>query len=207
MRALILIQGINKKGNYLLDGIGHIASHYDKIFYAKTERTFDVIKDSLPFYLQWIPDKYKELLADLIGFFKNKYTRKSINFHISDKIDEFKALGYEVDILSHSLGTLIALALGSKKKKVTVNTLFMLNSPLGIDSKILRLYVKANMLRFSKYFYCRDLQNVWSDNDFVSKDMAKSLKFVEKRADQSTHYSVKNGGHDHKNSIKKIKFD
>lgn len=206
MKALILIQGINKKSNYLLDGIDPVASGYDKIFYAKTERLFDVVKDSLPFYLMWIPDKYKELLADLLGFFKNKYIRRAIDYEIIDKIHEFKSNGYEVDILSHSLGTLIALALGNKDNKVSINNLYFLNSPLGIDLKSLRLYVKFKMSKFSKHFRCNKVYNVWSDDDFVSKDMNKSLKFIEKRSDQSVHLIVKNGGHDHKNSIKKLKI-
>ena len=67
-RAVVLIQGINDNSGYLLPAVkesNFTLDQYDKKVYINSEKYFDKVKKSLPFYLAWIPSNQKDYLADL----------------------------------------------------------------------------------------------------------------------------------------------
>lgn len=181
-RAVVLIQGINDNSGYLLPAVkesNFTLDQYDKKVYINSEKYFDKVKKSLPFYLAWIPSKQKDYLADLWGFFVRKDTRKQINKEVIASIRALEVDGYEIDIIGHSLGTLIALTCGNKKNNIFINNYYCLNTPLGIESPIARFVVQRTVKKYNKHFKCKNLYNLYGTGDYISSKVKKSQSILE----------------------------
>ena len=185
MKALVILQGINDNSGYLLPEIEKStfdSSIYDKIVYINTEKYFDHGKRNLPFYLSWIPNKQKDYLSDIWVFFLKKKIYKKINKEVTNTVIDLQDQGYTVDYLAHSLGTLIALTSGLKRKPVKVDNFYCLNSPLGIEAPIARYFVQRRVKRYDRTFSCNTLYNLYGEKDYISSQMAYSQSIIEETA-------------------------
>jgi len=203
VKALVIIQGINDKPKYMLEDLSSILVKYDYVYYAQTERYFEVVKENLPIYLKWLPIHIKDYAADIWGYLNNRYVSGMINAEITNEILSLVTQGYEVDITGHSLGTLITLCLGSKDRSIELNTFYCLNSPIGIGVKTLRLYIKSYLFFRRRCVKFANIFNIYGTDDFISKEMANADKLLAKRTENVISIARK-GGHSHVDSIKII---
>jgi hypothetical protein len=203
VKALVIIQGINDKPKYMLEDLSGILVKYDYVYYAQTERYFEVVKDNLPVYLRWLPLHIKDYAADIWGYLNNRYVAGMINAEITNEILSLITQGYEVDVIGHSLGTLITLCLGSNDRSIELNTFYCLNSPIGIGAKTLRLYIKSYLFFRRRCVKFANIFNIYGTDDFISKEMANADKLLAKRTENVISIARK-GGHSHVDSIKII---
>lgn len=203
MKALVIIQGINDKPKYMLEDLSSILVKYDYVYYAQTEKYFEVVKDNLPVYLKWLPLHIKDYAADIWGYLNNRYVAGMINAEITNEILNLVTQGYEVDVIGHSLGTLITLCLGTADRCVKLNTFYCLNSPIGIGAKTLRLYIKSYLFFRRRCVKFANIYNIYGTDDFISKEMANADKLLGKRTENVISIARK-GGHSHVDSIKII---
>ncbi len=203
MRALVIVQGINNKPKYMLEGLSELVASYDYVYYAQTEKYFEVVKDNLPIYLKWLPLHIKDYASDIWGYLNNRYVSGMINTEITNEILNLSTQGYKIDIIGHSLGTIITLCLGTSDRCITLNNFYCLNSPIGIAVKTLRLYLKTYLFFRKKCVRFNNIFNVYGTEDLISKDMAGADRLLAKRADSVASIARK-GGHSHIESIKVI---
>ena len=201
MKALIIIQGINDKPRYMLEDLASIAAKYECVYYAQSEKYFEVVKENLPIYLKWLPPHVKDYAADIWGYLNNRYVAGMINAEITNEILNLTTQGYKVDVVAHSLGTLITLCLGTEDRNIELNTFYCLNSPIGIGLKTLRLYIKSYLWFRRKCVSFVNIFNIYGTEDFVSKEMANADKLLAKRAENVVSIAHK-GGHSHADSLR-----
>ena len=201
MEALIIIQGINDKPRYMLEDLANIAAKYECVYYAQSEKYFEVVKENLPIYLKWLPPHIKDYAADIWGYLNNRYVAGMINAEITNEILNLTTQGYKVDVVGHSLGTLITLCLGTEDRNIELNTFYCLNSPIGIGLKTLRLYIKSYLWFRRKCVSFVNIFNIYGTEDFVSKEMANADKLLAKRAENVVSIAHK-GGHSHADSLR-----
>ena len=185
----------------MLSGAESFTEDYDLVEYAETEEVFDVVKDNLPFYFKWLPSNIKDYFADLWGYFTNRYVANIINTRIENTILRLQAAGYQVDILAHSLGTVISMCLGSKDRPLKVNNFYSLNSPIGISLRTARLWVKTKLFINARHIRFKKAYNVYGEDDFVSKDMDKNGQNIFARLSDAVITLPHKYDHDYKKSL------
>lgn len=196
-KALLIIQGISTTREYMkLDTpiIAAYAAKYDSIEYMYTEDIFDK---------GWFSKMFDKL--DFIPYFLNKKKRLEVCRLVNDKVASFEVLGYQVDILAHSLGCIIAMQCGRQKIPVNVNKLVALQSPT--NSKIYGWYVRGQVLKYSDSIKINKLIVTWNKDDKAVANteidlhkMVKKFKGVVKTAFQ---YEL-GKGHDWKRPFKSL---
>lgn len=129
-KCLIVVPGVqspdhkNKKDkpiNYMrLEENSVFLEDYDKVIYFDTELTFDKSLTAK------IADK-----LDFIPYFLNKKMRKEVCTRLNNTITQARTRYDSVDILAHSLGTIISLECGKKKSPVNIDNMVCLQSPIS----------------------------------------------------------------------------
>lgn len=171
-KALLLVQGINSKNKYLLNDLnksGYKPDDYNLIEEVDTESEFDKAWfNRIPVLGQGFVAQY---LGDVWQFYSKLHTKKrqDVCRKVRERIFQLQDTGYQVDIISHSLGTVIALCCGSEARPVKIDTHVILGSPIGIGFWGLRLKTMSHARKFSKNFKAKKIKYIWSRNDFVSK--------------------------------------
>lgn len=186
----------------MLSGAESFTEGYDIVEYAETEEVFDVVKDNLPFYFKWLPATLKDYFADLWGYFTNRYIKSLIDTRITNTVLRLQMAGYEVDILAHSLGTVIAMCLGTKDRPLKVENFYSLNSPIGISLRTARLWVKAKLFIKARHIKFKKSYNVYGEDDFISKEMDKNGQNIFARMSDAVITLPHKYDHDYKKSLK-----
>jgi hypothetical protein len=152
--------------------INNFFNEYDAVEYVYTEDIFDK---------SWFSKLFDKL--DFIPYFLNESKRQKVCRLVNEKIASFAVLGYEVDILSHSLGSIIAMQSGRKTFPIKVNNMICLQPPT--NSKIYGGYVRSQVLKYSSDITINNLILTWNTKDTAVantaidiKKMAKSFKGV-----------------------------
>ncbi|NQY58449.1 hypothetical protein [Cognatishimia sp.] len=202
MKALAIIQGINEENRYLDKDLTDLYKNYQKVVYINTEKYFDSVKRNLPWYLRFIPNKYKDYAADIWGYFTNRYVFDIVNTECNSQIGKLLNQGYEVDVFAHSLGTVITLCLGKKIEKLRLNTFFCIASPMGFFLKSVRLYIKYKLWRNSGNIFFEDIVNIYGENDLISKRMDKNGTNILLKRTKKLITHTHPHGHSHKHSLK-----
>lgn len=167
MKLLILVQGISKtpylKKELHQVGLGQV---YDRVVLAPTESVFD---DSLVSKLP-LMDKH----GDWFQFFTNEKQRIQAARRVTKIIRAAEAMGYTtIDILSHSLGTLISIT-----AKGSIRNLACLGSPLSFSVPGIREYI----LNYTKKYKNLRIKNriiyAWSPKDFVCNVYDKKIEML-----------------------------
>lgn len=169
MRALVVVQGISKKHGYLAkelyeEAAGTIVKAYDVIAPVNTDQFFAKISN--------IPSKILgPVLSDVWNYYTNGKARREACREVRKTITELQSKGFEVDILAHSLGTVITLCSGgnSPARAVSVVNVYLLACPLGIGNLFARMKTNGHTERYSNNFVCKNLFYFWSEKDYVSK--------------------------------------
>jgi hypothetical protein len=167
-RALLVVQGINSNPRYLVEDIAdfrNIKKTYDEILNAPVERIWNKSWISkIPF----VGNKY----GDIISFYTNEKARIQASTVVADRIYELQKAGLEVDILAHSLGTVITLCCGPQfhldRPPVIVRNFYCLNSPIGISIPVVRGKALSHAERFSTNFMANKIYNLYASNDKIS---------------------------------------
>ena len=171
-KALVLLQGIATK-HYIEKALVDSAiptDQYDLIEYIPTEKYLD--KGS---WFSWILlrvpfiRKHWDRFGDIFRYFYNKKTRKKVCSVVNEYISELKKKDYEVDILSHSLGSIIGLTCGKKKSPLSVGKFYAFGSPLGFAFKPFRSIVNKHVDKYSYNLSGERFHLVFNDEDIVSK--------------------------------------
>jgi hypothetical protein len=205
-KALILIQGISSGNGYLRVRYNDakLQTQYDTVKNINTEQFFEMKSNWLLNSLGRLGDS----LNDVWVYYRNTQARKLICKEVRNHIKELQDAGYTVDILAHSLGTVIALCSGPNKLKnlINVNRLILMGSPLGIGNPIARAFTNYHTERYSNNFTCNYIDYLWSSEDFVSKKLIGRtidlLQSVSKTDIKVHHTSTK---HDVKQYLEFIK--
>ncbi len=170
-KALLVVQGINSNPRYLVEDtvdFRKIKLAYDEIINAPVERVWN---KSLVSKLPFVGNKY----GDIISFYTNERARIQAATAVAEKIYELKNAGLEVDILAHSLGTVITLCSGPQyhldRPPVVVRNFFCINSPLGLGIPILKGKALAHAERYSSNFMAHKIWNLYASNDLISKNL------------------------------------
>jgi len=165
-KALVLVQGIHEH-RYIktaLRSSGFDHSVYEKLPYVKTEETFDAFSIEFDWW-----DKY----GDIVKFFFNPFRRKAVCKLLEKKVERLKKLGYEVDIMCHSLGTCIVLC-----SNVQVDKVYMIGSPLSMKTPILGKMVRDYIKKEMNGFKANLINYVWSERDSVCNYFSKEVQEV-----------------------------
>ena len=176
-KALVLVQGISNKDNYIKDALltsDFNLDSYDEWVTAKTEKALDGLFEKVTFGLTsfiGIVDRFGDPIRYLFSEKHRKAACRAVNKEVKKLIDS----GYEVDILAHSLGTIIALTSGTTKNMIQINNFYSFGSPLGsaFFSGLFRRHVQ-------KYIYGINIKNMhycWNRKDIISKKPLKQ-RFV-----------------------------
>ncbi len=201
MKALVVIQGIS---GYEYAGIELAQSrfpleNYDKRAYVQTEEVFDAY---IPKIIRYIPilNTLFDIAIDFLTFMFKKEARKKACKLVNKHITKLQEDGYVVDVIAHSLGTIIVLASGNKKKSVLVDNFYCYNSPLSAKLGIGRLF--RNFIKhFGNRFYCNKLEYVYSKNDLLSGDFNIEVAESLKDTSTETEFINTNSGHSFKKAL------
>lgn len=185
MRTLLLLQGINKKSNYIEEELRRSnfdLSIYDRIEYVNTEQFFDEVLESIPKFLRGklekkcstgcdIPDyeakaSWLDYGVDVWAFFINKKVYKKLLALVEETVKTHKNDGHHIHIVSHSLGTLIGL-----HSDIKINRFFSFASPLGFEFAPLRGLVKLHLYLRGNKFFANQVINIWGAHDYISRQM------------------------------------
>tara|TARA_R110000868_G_scaffold129841_5_gene339047 strand:- start:1359 stop:1976 length:618 start_codon:yes stop_codon:yes gene_type:complete len=154
-KALIIVQGINTQREYMkptLKLVKKFFNRYDAIEYTHTEDIFDGT----------ITAKFVDQ-ADFIPYFFRGKKRKEVCKLVNEKIATLSALGFEVDVLAHSLGCIIALQSGRKLIPLNVNRMITLQSP--IHNWVYGWYVRMKVRKHSGGLTVTNFITTWNPND------------------------------------------
>ncbi|MCH2079643.1 hypothetical protein [Prochlorococcus sp. ALOHA_ZT_50] len=168
-KALVLVQGISNKNNYIEDSLlesDFLLDDYDKWVTAKTEKALDGLFEKFTFGVTsfiGIVDTF----GDPFRYLFSKKHRKAACRAVNSEVKKLTAQGYEVDILAHSLGTIIALTSGTAKSAINVNTFYSFGSPLG--STIFPWLFRRHVQKYIYGINIKTLYYCWNSKDFVSK--------------------------------------
>lgn len=186
MRALVVVQGISKKHGYLAkelyEGLdSKIIKSYDVIAPVNTDQFFAKISN--------IPSKILgSVLSDVWNYYTNGKARREACREVRKTITELQSKGFEVDILAHSLGTVITLCSGgnSPARAISVNNVYLLGSPLGIGNLFARMKTNGHTERYSNNFDAKKIFYLWSEKDYVSKILkGRTLDILKARSVES----------------------
>lgn len=154
-KALVIVQGINNKREYMKPKskvVKEFFSRYDEVDYMYTEDIFDGSLTS-----KFI-DK-----ADFIPYFFSNKRRQMVCRLVNEKIKTLEHLGYEVDVVAHSLGSVIALQSGRKVMPIMVNKMITLQSP--IHNWIYGWFVRGRVRKYSDGLTIRHYITTWNKKD------------------------------------------
>ncbi len=187
-KVLLKIQGINVISDYMTKELelgGIDLSCYEAVELVNTEEEFDKLLKYLPSVavsrllkrraikdVQYTHNEVKAPLVwedyaiDLWAFFANACIYRRVCDKVRLSVMYYKAKGYEVDILCHSLGTLITLHSGA-----SVHTIFCIASPVGFKTHPIRWVVNTHFLASKHKVSCKKLVNIWGVKDVVSGGM------------------------------------
>lgn len=182
MKVLLLVQGISSTDDYILNAVvksGFDTSQYDAIetipteeFFRKTAPWYVKAIEKVPFAKAWT-----SRLNDILRFLHDQDGRIGACRLVRMTIKRYQDKGYSVDMITHSLGTIITLVCGPNKlndntpaisQMVKIDKLYMFASPIGM---ILPFGAKVRefVRRFIMNFYTIELIYVYGLKDFVSK--------------------------------------
>lgn len=154
-KALVVIQGISNIREYMKPNVKEVKeffASYNVREYMYTEDIFDGT----------ITSKFVDR-ADFIPYFFNGEKRKQVCRLVNEKIATLMMLGYEVDVLAHSLGAVIALQAGRKYTPILVNKMITLQSP--IHNWIYGWFVRMKVRRFSGGLTVKHFITTWNKKD------------------------------------------
>lgn len=169
--SLLVVQGINSNGKYLLEDFQDFPSlteKYDNIVNAPVEKAWDRTWISkLPF----VGDKF----GDIWNFYKNEKARIKACEIVSERIYELKRTSERVSVLSHSLGTVITLCSGptyfTKRPPIKVDNLYLMQSPIGLAIPFLDNIALEHAERYATNFIAQRIYNFYSSKDIVSSQL------------------------------------
>lgn len=184
MKALLTIQGINSSQGYLFENAKVLNQFYDRIDQAGVDNYFNK-NEGVIFKLL---GKFGAKLDDVWDFYISNEERKNVCRATRDKILKLQQEGYEVDILAHSLGTVIAICCGPNEatNPIQVNKVILMQSPLGIANLLARMKTNSHAERYSKNFICNELIYTWSSNDYISQVITSRIIDILSRICKST---------------------
>lgn len=172
-RALIAVQGINSD-NYILHELTSSKfprENYQKIVAIPTEEIFD---RTIPGFIKMIPyfnKFYDQYLADIRAFFKDKEARMNACRFVRNQIKALQNDGYTVDVIAHSLGTIIVMCAGPQTGRLLeVNSFLCYNSPLGFGIFPGGILVRSFTRKFMRNFKAVKLEYIYSSKDVISRD-------------------------------------
>lgn len=189
-KVLIQIQGINIVHGYMSKELALAdvdLSIYDEVVYINTEAEFDKILKWMPEALiQQLNNRKKERLkeyykgeiktklkaidyaADILAFYGNYFIYKAVVDKVKTVVDKYDPNTTKVDIMAHSLGTLISL-----HSKVNVHTFFCIASPVGFKTSPIRWLINTHCYFSKNKLQAKRIVNIWCTNDIVSGGMEK----------------------------------
>lgn len=198
-KALIVVQGINAKDDYLSKNISEsplFKSKYDEIISIPVEEIWDQsLISKFPFLGQNI--------GDIVQFFKHSKQRKKACKLVRKQIRKMQNESYVVDLLGHSLGCQIILSCGPNKNSanaIEVRNCFLLGSPLGFALNIFKPFDFRNQVekyarKFFSFFSAEKIHYFYSNKDFVSKVFVETtfdiIESKGKQAPRVTHTGTK----------------
>lgn len=180
-KALVLIQGIHES-EYIrnsLDESKYPLKEYDRISVVKTEEQFDKYSFDMKFW-----DKY----GDFIKYFLNPFRRRKVVKEATQVIKELSSSGFTVDVMAHSLGSLIALS-----TKTKIRQLLLFGSPIaffnGWVARICRLTIgrKIRKMDIQSIFFC------WSKNDLICNNFSEKIKNFLSKAKVKQVFGLESG--------------
>lgn len=194
-KVLLKVQGINVISDYMVKDflLSNIdVSSYDEVVYVNTEKEFDKVLKKVPRFLRSsvykrrreTKKKYQndeirtrlewvDYAVDIWAFFGNKKIYEAVTSKVKNHVDEYREKGYEVDIFSHSLGTMISLHSGAD-----INNFFSVASPMGIDNYFLRNAIHWHLSKCKNILKSKNTLLVWGTDDYVSKHTDKKVKQI-----------------------------
>lgn len=183
MKALVLIQGVSSKEDYISESVGK--SGFDLTPYSKIEiiRTEEFFEKKTPWYIkpfQLLPftKDWADRFDDLDIFFTSKQGRIGACRMVRFAIQKLQKENFIVDCLAHSLGTIITICAGVNELKqdqnyrdqiLMVDRCYLFASPLGMifpfGGKV-REFVR----RYIQNFLAKEVIYVYGSKDFISKN-------------------------------------
>jgi hypothetical protein len=145
-KSLIVVQGINDKV-YLMEAIKRSTFNtdaYKEVVEVATERVLD---DHMNKFFKWLP--FYDRVSDIKYLF-SKSLRIDCTHEIYKTVGEMRGLGRDVDVIAHSLGTLMIL-----NSPVEVNNVYLIGSPLSMAgiSRLVRWKTKNTYMTCTRLFY------------------------------------------------------
>lgn len=143
--------------------LGSEISNYYAIEEIDCEQFFD--SKALTFFeklfLFAIPARLWDRIGDYYKALRDTERLEKISACITQKIKEVQELGYQVDVIGHSLGSLLALG-----ADVDIENLYFLGSPLTSENWLIRSTANKHasihaLLNANKIYYS------WSPKDFI----------------------------------------
>ena len=165
-KALLVVQGINTDREYIKPKgavIEQFFKKYDDVEYVYTEDVFDK---------SWFSKLFDKF--DFIPYFLSEKRRIEVCRAVNEKIKTFELLGYDIDVLAHSLGCVIALQSGRKDFPITIGTLIALQPPT--NNKVYGWYVRSQVIKYSADITINKLLVTWNEEDTVAADSYINLK-------------------------------
>lgn len=180
-------------------------SPYEKVIYVNTEKIFDEVLNNLPKFMKEsvysrrkeTKDKYEnnevrtrlewiDYAVDIWAFFGNKKIYDRVTSKVRKRVEKLQSEGYTVDILAHSLGTMIALHSGA-----VVNNFFCLASPMGISNTFLRKAIHWHYNKSPNKLKSKNTLVLWGTADYVSKSTdAKVISIFKKHCDKLVKFKT-----------------
>lgn len=210
-KVLIVVQGINGEHDYLYKQVLEnrwLVRQYDEIINAETELVFDGKKQKKSGFV-------RDHLGDVWQFYKKDDKRIKACRTVRQAITKAKSLGHKVDVIAHSLGTVITLCSGSNKPGDTllVNKFFMMGSPLGFAFRPFRrgipFFFQGTIPHTEQYSYnfkANEIYYLYSSNDKVSKVFDdRILLILGARCSDSAKIYQTNTSHDAEDYLKYLK--
>lgn len=205
--ALVLCQGVASKDGYLYDLIKDdtfFTSKFSKIVNVPTDEVF-ALKE--PFYMKLLGGLGNKI-DDVFDFLLRRKERIEACRMTRNIIKGLELDGYSITLLTHSLGTIIALCCGpnSAANPIIVDTLYMIGSPLGFKYLMMRMKVNSFTERFSNNFVARKIHYLYSEGDPVScKLNARTIDILESKSMETPSLYHTNSNHDAKEYIQYLK--
>ena len=116
-KAIVLVQGISSREDYISKSIkdsNFDLSIYDKIVVVRTEEFFE---KNTPWYMKPfkiipVANSWADKLGDVLIFMTQKKGRVGACRKVRMAIQKLQKNDFEVELLTHSLGTIITLVCG-----------------------------------------------------------------------------------------------
>lgn len=182
--ALITIQGISSRSSYLYDLVKDdplFATKYQKIVDSPIDEVFSKKK---PMWIKFF-GKFGDSLDDLVDLLYHTEERIAACLMTRNIIRGLQLDGYTVELLCHSLGTLIALTCGPRtaSSPIIVDTIYLMGCPMGIRNLPMRIKTNAYVERYGANFTTRKLHYLFSEEDKVSCRLkARTISILESRS-------------------------